>query len=73
MLWTGLNAGLGTSLGDGAITYFQEDSSGGIYEMDLTNTGQQTAVYKIFSTLRPAISPYAQLPGDPQVRRPISS
>lgn len=36
--------------------------------MNLTNYGQDLATYQIFATLRPAISPYAQLPGDPQIK-----
>lgn len=67
-LLTGLPSGLGTSMGDGAITYFLEDTSGGTYYIPLINNSPTVARYEIFATLRPAISPYIHLPNDPQLK-----
>eukprot|EP00117_Sycon_ciliatum_P001571 scpid58763/ scgid3592/ len=64
----GLASGLGTSMGDGAITYFLEDTSGGTYYISLTNNSPMLASYEMYATLRPAISPYVQLPNDPQAK-----
>ena len=59
-------AGLGTSMGEGAITF--SNAGGGLYYMELANTGPSVAHYEMYATLQPQASPYVQLPDNPQVQ-----